>query len=157
MPFRFSNNKNAETPRAPDFALLIIRVISMVALGYYQIFNHIKSVWEFLWEQKNWELITQVEKLGIPFPTAIAVTLIFLILLSMIGIFIGIFTRVNALFLFVLLGFVLVAPILLSHSLNPQTILLYLGMLFALVFSGGGQFSLDKFLAMRKAREIQRR
>ena len=156
MPFRFAKNKNPESPIAPDFALLIIRAISTGALGYYQVFGHAKALWDFLWAQKDWSLIAQVKTLGLPYPGAIAGALIFLILLTMIGVFIGIFTRINSLFLFLLLGFVLVAPILLSPGLNPQTIVLYLGILLALMFSGGGRFSLDGFLAGRKARALQR-
>ena len=156
MPFQFSKNQNPESPLAPDFSLLIIRVITVLALGYYQIFSHLKSVWELLWEQKEWALIAQIEALKLPFPSAITTALILLLLLSMIALVIGIFTRINALVLLILLGFVLVAQLRLSLSLNPQTLVLYIGIMFALIFSGGGRFSLDFFLASRKARSLER-
>ncbi len=156
MPFHFAKTQNPENLTAPDFGLLVVRVITMVALGYYQIFNHLQSVWGYLWEQSGWKLIDQIQALRLPFPPVIAVALIFLITLAMIGIVVGIFTRFNALLLLLLLGIVLISQLRLSISLNPQALVLYIGIQITLILSGGGKFSLDHLLASRKNRTIQR-
>jgi len=156
MSFQFTSNKNPASFGSPDWGLLMIRLVLVTALAYYQILNQIQSAWAFLWNHRKWDLVNQIEGLTLPFPQVIAVSLVFLICLSMMGLTIGIFTRINALVLALLLGFVLVAPRLLSSSLSPQTLALNIGILLGLLFSGAGRFSLDYYLASRKAKAVQR-
>ncbi len=156
MPFHFSKTQPSEHISGLDFGLLVIRVITVITLGYYQIFGHLKSAWGYLWEQTDWALVDHIQNLSLPSPPTISVALIFVITLCMLGLLIGIFTRINAFILLLLLGLVLVSQLRLSASLNPQALVLFLGILMALILSGGGKFSLDSLLASRKARAIQR-
>jgi len=65
---------------------------------------------------------------------------------------VGIFTRINAFVLVLLSGVILLAPIILSATLNPQTLALYIGLFAGLAFGGGGRLSLDYALANRRER-----
>ncbi len=91
-----------------------------------------------------------------PYPGPVGIGMIVLFGFGYVAILLGFFTRINAIILFVLTGFVLFAPLELSVQLTPQSLVLYLTVLLALIFGGAGYFSLDYLLVGRRVRKKSR-
>ena len=104
----------------------------------------------FIWEKADWELINEIATRGLPMPAAIGVTLVLLLTTALIGITVGIFTRIIARILFGLTAFTLIGPLHLSLSLNPQSLVLYLALFLALACGGAARVSLDYLLTRKK-------
>jgi uncharacterized membrane protein YphA (DoxX/SURF4 family) len=68
------------------------------------------------------------------------------------GLVVGIFSRVNALVLTVLVGFAFVGHLEFSRMLNVQSAVLYLVVFLGLLWAGGGRISLDHLLSGRRSR-----
>ncbi len=150
MPFQPLPDKGPEKPNSSDFGLFIVRFISSGAFVYYQLMEQLRLGKLFIWEKEDWELINEIEALGLPMPAVIGVTFVLLLTTALIGITVGIFTRINAAILFALTAFALIGPLQLSPSLNPQSLVLYLALFLALVCGGAGRVSLDYLLTRKK-------
>lgn len=135
-----------------DFGLLGLRILVSVSMLYYQSWRQALQAWEFVWEKSPWAIADEVEKLGLPQPSMISVTLVFLLLAAPFGILIGFITRFNALVFLIALVFVLVTHLddTLSVTLNAQTLVLYMGTALILSLSGGGLLSLDGLMTRRR-------
>ena len=135
-----------------DFWLLGIRILVSVPIVYFQSRDQAFQAWGFVWEQKAWPLSDTIAALGLPQSNVISVTLIFLLLSAPLGLLLGFITRLNALVLVIALAFVLISRLdeTLSLTLNPQSLLLYLGMGVILSLSGGGLLSFDALLTRRR-------
>lgn len=135
-----------------DFWLLGIRILVSLPLIYFQSWKQATQAWGFVWENQPWTVADEIVALGLPQSPVISVLLIFLLLAAPFGVLIGFITRINALVLILTLGFVLIGQLdeTLSTTLNPQTLLLYLGMALILSLAGGGMLSLDALLTRRR-------
>jgi uncharacterized membrane protein YphA (DoxX/SURF4 family) len=120
---------------------------------YFQGWHQSVRAWEFVWKKQSWTLVDQFRELGFAIPGVVATTVIFLCIALSLGLITGVYTRICAFLLLVLVGFALVFPAELSGSLNAQALLLYAGMALTLVFCGSGRASLD-FLLTRQKEEI---
>jgi uncharacterized membrane protein YphA (DoxX/SURF4 family) len=107
---------------------------------------------DFVWDAGEWDLVGQLSEKGVTAPPVVALASVATLTISLLGVCIGIFTRINALILALLIGFILLAPIILSATLNPQSLALYVGLFVALAIGGGGRLSLDYALANRRER-----
>jgi uncharacterized membrane protein YphA (DoxX/SURF4 family) len=152
MPFQPLPDTGPEKPHPSDFGLLLIRIIAVVIFFYYQLVAQIGLGIDFVWDNGQWDLVTQLTDKGFPVPNVVALVSVAILAIALLGVCIGIFTRINALILTLLVGFVLLAPIILSATLNPQSLALYVGLFAALSLGGGGRLSLDYALANRRER-----
>lgn len=156
MPNSFSVPKhNSDGSKTYDLAAIATRLILSLVMFYYNILHQLQLAWANLWENTEWNLASQFEAKGIPAPTAMSITLVCLILLLLLGILIGLFTRINSLLLIAVLGFVLLVPLDLSTTLNPQAIVLYAALCLTLAIAGPGRASLDYYFASRKAKRLE--
>lgn len=153
MPFQPLSDNAANKPTSVDLGLLLLRLITSAALVYYQLIDQLGRARAFAWEKAEWVVADRFADLGLPLPGILAVTYIALFAIALLGFAVGFFTRINSIVLFVLAGFALVAPLELSATLNPQTLVAYLAIFLALAIGGSGKMSLDHVLAGRKARK----
>jgi uncharacterized membrane protein YphA (DoxX/SURF4 family) len=151
MPFHPLPDTGPEKPKSSDFGLLLIRVLTAATFFYYQLFDQLGFAKKFIWEKESWDLIDQLNTEGLHYTGPIAVILVAALTLSFLGLVAGVFTRINALVLLVITGFVFITPLELSPTLNPQSLALYLSLFLAFAIGGAGRVSLDFFMAGKKA------
>ncbi len=152
MAFHPLPDSGPEKPKLIDLGLFIIRIFSAAAFFYYQLREQLSLAQNYIWESGQWTLIEQLTGKGLPLPHVVAVAAVALFSISLLGVLVGIFTRINGLILTLMTGFVLLAPLILSPTLNPQSLALYIGVFAGLASGGGGRLSLDYFLADRRAK-----
>jgi uncharacterized membrane protein YphA (DoxX/SURF4 family) len=152
MPFQPLPDTGPEKPHPGDFGLLLIRIITVAIFFYYQLGTQLALAIDFIWDAGEWDLVTQLTDKGSPAPNVVALLSVAILTIALLGVLIGIFTRINGLILTLLTGFILLAPIILSATLNPQSLALYVGLFAALALGGGGRLSLDYALANRRER-----
>ena len=133
-----------------DLCPLALRFVAGLTMIYFQAWHQSIRAWAFVWDKKSWSLVDQIEELGLGLSGYIATTLVVLCAVLSLGVITGIYTRICALLLLVMMVFLLIVPVELSGNLNVQTLLLYAGISFTLVLSGGGRISLDYLLTKRK-------
>jgi len=153
MPFQPLSETSSEKPAAVDFGLLILRLVAAAAFVYYQLISLLEGARAYVWDKSDWGLADRLSELSLPFPGVLAIMFVAWFAISLLAIALGFFARFNALVVFVLAGFALVAPLELSATLNPQTLVVYLAIFFAFAVGGAGKLSLDNLLAGRKARK----
>lgn len=152
MPFNIMSDTEPDNPNGLDVGLLFLRWIGIIALMYYQVWDQVVNAARYLWNKTEWDVVDQFQSLSIPFPGPLAVSFLFLLTIFCVGIALGILTRMCSTALLLFMGFILVAPIDLSKSLNPQTLVLYMGVFLTLLLGGAGKLSLDFLLAGRKVK-----
>jgi uncharacterized membrane protein YphA (DoxX/SURF4 family) len=152
MPFQPLPDTGPEKPHLSDLGLLLIRVITVAIFFYYQMGHQLSLGIDFIWDAGEWDLVTQLTDKGFPAPSVLALSSVAVLTISLLGVLLGIFTRINALILALLSGVILLAPIILSTTLNPQSLALYVGLFAGLACGGGGRLSLDYALANRRER-----
>lgn len=152
MPFQPLPDTGPEKPKSSDFGLLVIRVLAAATFFYYQLFDQLKLASSYVWEKERWDVMDQLAKEGLHYSGPIAVAMIAALTLSFVGLVAGVFTRINALVLLVLTGFIFITPLELSKTLNPQSLALYLSIFLAFACGGAGRISLDYFMAGKKAK-----
>jgi uncharacterized membrane protein YphA (DoxX/SURF4 family) len=155
MSFQPLPDTGPEKPKLADFGLFVIRSLTVAAFFYYQLASHLISAKSFIWDVGEWDLVAQLEAKGLPMPDIFAVSATILLAISLLGVGLGFFTRFNSLLATLIIGFVLIAPITLSATLNPQTLALYLAVFAGLTFGGAGRLSLDN--ALQNHRERRRK
>ncbi|MEM7601144.1 MAG: hypothetical protein AAF357_06970 [Verrucomicrobiota bacterium] len=152
MPFQPLPDTGPEKPKSSDFGLLIIRILAAAFFFYYQLGDQLLAAKAYIWEKTDWDLAAQLAEKGLHYSGPIAVVLVMTLTLNFLGLVVGIFSRINALVLFVITGFVFITPLELSSTLNPQSLTLYLSLFLAFACGGAGRVSLDYYLAGKKAR-----
>lgn len=153
MPFQPLQDYDPDKPRLADLGLLIIRLLVVSAYAYYQLLAQLKLAVAHVWDGAEWELVGQLAALGLPSPEILAAGSIGLHAAALLGVAVGIFTRINSLLSFLICGFVLFTAIPLSPGLTPQSLALYLAVFLGLACGGAGRLSLDHLLAGRRARK----
>ncbi|MEQ1841484.1 MAG: hypothetical protein ABL994_13835 [Verrucomicrobiales bacterium] len=152
MAFHPLPDSGPEKPKMIDLGLFIIRVFCVATFFYYQLRDQLSHAQNYIWDSGEWNLIEQLGGKGLPLPHVVAVAAVSVFAISLLGVLVGILTRINALLLTLMTGFVLLAPLILSPTLNPQSLALYIGVFAGLASGGGGRLSLDYFLADRRAK-----
>ena len=152
MPFQPLSDNDPDKLQPGDLGLLIIRVITVAIFSYYQLGSQLSHAVDYVWDNGEWDLVNQLAGKNLPFPSIVTLAAVAILTISLLGVLIGIFTRFNALILTILSGFILIAPIILSATLNPQSLALYVGLFAGLALGGGGRLSLDYALANRRER-----
>ncbi len=153
MPFQPLQDSDPDKPRLADLGLLVIRLLAVATFAYYQLVRQFHLCVDYLWDGADWDLVSQLAELGLPYADIVATGSIGLQIATLLGVVLGIFTRINALLFTLMMGFVLFSAITLSASLNPQTLALYLAIFLGLACGGAGCLSLDHLLAGRRARK----
>lgn len=153
MPFQPLPDNGPKRPGSTDIGLLVIRFFTAATFGYYQLLDLLGEARARVWEKAEWSLVDRFVELGLPVPGVLAPAFVILLLVVLLAIVIGIFTRINALILFLLSAAILIVPLDLSPSLTPQALVLYLTVFVALALGGAGKASLDYRLAGRKKRK----
>lgn len=152
MSFQPLPDTGPKKPESVDFGLFVIRGLAVAAFFYYQLASQLLSAKSLLWDSGEWELVNQLERKGLPMPDILSISAILLLATALLGIGLGFFTRLNSLLVTLIVGFVLIAPITLSTTLNPQALVLYLTVFAGLTISGAGRLSLDNALQNRRDR-----
>lgn len=152
MPFLPLPDTGPEKIHLSDLGLLLIRIAPVTVFSYYQLGSQFSQAIEFIWSATEWDLVTQLDERGFPAAAILAPASVAVMAISLLGVMVGIFTRINAFILTLLSGFILLAPIILSATLNPQALSLYIGLFAGLACGGGGRLSLDYALANRRER-----
>jgi len=124
MLFQPIQDSNPDRPRLADLGLLVIRLFAVATFAYYQLARQFHFAVDFLWDGADWELVGQLAGRGFSSPEGIAVATVGLQIVTLLGVVLGIFTRISALLFALMTGFVLFTPITLSPSLNPQALAL---------------------------------
>jgi uncharacterized membrane protein YphA (DoxX/SURF4 family) len=153
MPFQPIPDKGPKRPGSSDIGLFVIRLLTAVTFSYYQLLGLLSKAKNHVWDKAEWDLVTKFLELGIPVPGVLATVFVTLLLLSIIGIVVGIFTRFNALFLLLSTIAILIVPFSLAPSLTPQALVLYIAVFLGLLLGGSGKASLDYRLAGRKKKK----
>lgn len=152
MPFQPLPDTGPAKPTASDFGLALIRLLTSTTFLYYQLFDQLMSLKQYVWDKAEWDLAAQLAERGLHYSGPIAAVMIIAMTLSFLALVVGIFTRINALVLLVITGFIFITPLELSTTLNPQSLALYLSIFLAFACGGAGRVSLDYFLAGKKAK-----
>ena len=152
MPFQPLQDSDPDKPCLADLGLLVIRLLAVATFTYYQLNRQFHLAVDHLWEGADWDLVSQLADRGLPSPDLIAAA-VGIQIVTLLGVVLGIFTRINAFLFTLMIGFLLFSAIDLSPSLNPQALALYLAIFLGLACGGAGRLSLDHLLAGRRARK----
>lgn len=152
MPFQPLPDTGPEKIHLSDVGLLLIRIAPVTVFSYYQLGSQLSQTVDFIWNAAEWDLVTQFDDKGFPAAAILAPVAVAILTISLMGVLVGIFTRINAFILTLLSGVILLTPIILSATLNPQALTLYIGLFAGLACGGGGRLSLDYALANRRER-----
>ena len=135
-----------------NLGLTILRIAAVCLLIYFEVWIHLGKAWKNIWNEESWGLVDQFESLSFPVPQAVSVVVILGALVVSLGILIGFLCRVNAAILIFILGFLLVSTVKTSDNLTAETIVLYAIVLFTLIITGPGGWSLDHYLSEQRHR-----
>ncbi len=152
MSFQPLQDPAPDKSRIADLGLLVIRLLSAATFVYYQLASQLGRAFKHVWDGTDWELAAQLAERGLPVPGIVAAVAVALLAATLLGVALGFFTRFNALVFALLTGFVLISAIILSPTLNPQALALYLTVFAGFACGGGGRLSLDHLLAGRRVR-----
>ncbi|MBU6179347.1 MAG: hypothetical protein KGR69_06765 [Verrucomicrobia bacterium] len=152
MSFQPLQDSDPDRVRPSDLGLLVIRVLTVAAFTYYQLAKQLGLALGHLWDATDWNLVTQLTERGVPSPSAVAAVATGLSAANLLGLLFGFLTRINALLLTLMTGFILFSAVSLSPTLNPQALSLYLGVFAGFCCGGAGRLSLDFLFAGHRAR-----
>lgn len=132
-----------------------LRVLSGLALVYYQGWEQFSQGWRYLWAGARWQLLDHFSS-GHPVPVAAVfafATAVFFFV-SPILLMVGFLTRINALLIFVGLVLALDKDLngVLSSTLHTQTMALYLLITLFFCINGGGLIGADRLFEQRRGR-----
>lgn len=152
MPFQPLPDNTPGKPASFDLGILVIRLITAFAFIYYELASELRNAVQYVWEQSEWSLIDQFAEKGLPLPNVLSVVFVALITVALLGVAIGIFSRINGILLTLATGALLLVPIDFGAAPTPQTLVLFLGIFLGIALGGAGKISLDFILAGRKAK-----
>ncbi len=148
-----------DSPRSsskPQFGIIPLRVGAGASLLYLHAWSQAVAAYHFLWSGTPWDAINHLKEVGLPFPTALAVTSALLTCLVAVCWLLGFLTRFfSGVFLPFALGALWVANRS-SQFNNAEISVLYFLIALTLLISGPGWLSLDTLFRQRRSKSKSR-
>ena len=133
---------------AASLGHLVLRVLAGLMIFYVHGWHKLEGLIAYLQHGTPWKLAEEVAGMHFPAPFASAIAATIVQFICSLFVIAGLFTRVNA----ALLSGVLSIAILqnLFAGRDPQLAMLYTLIMVAMIFLGGGRFSIDARLFSRE-------
>ncbi len=148
-----------DSPRSnprPNFGIIPLRVGAGASLLYLHAWSQAVAVFHFLWNGTPWDAINHLKEVGLPFPTAMAVSSALIVFLVAVCWLLGFLTRFSS---FLFLPFALGALWVANRSSqfnNAEICVLYFFIALTLLISGPGWLSLDTLFRRRRGKKKSR-
>lgn len=135
-----------------------LRILSGLALVYYQGWEQFFRGWQYLWAGSRWKLLDHfTAEHPVPVAAAFAFATAVFFFVSPVLLMVGFLTRLNAMLIFMGLVLALDKDLngVLSSTLHTQTMVLYLLITLFFVINGGGLIAADRLFDQRRSRARQ--
>jgi putative oxidoreductase len=119
---------------------LILRVVTGVSMIIFHSWGKIVGMVNFL-NGKHWKFVDTVQMMGLPLPVLFAIIATLIEFIASILIILGLFTRISAIGLALVMLFAIYLHIITKTS--AELALIYLSVFVFLALAGAGKFSLD--------------
>ena len=123
-----------------DFGNLILRVVIGASMIIFHSWGKIVGMVNFL-NGKHWKFVDTVKMMGLPLPVLFAIIATLIEFIASILIILGLFTRISAIGLALVMLFAIYLHIITKTSV--ELALIYLSVFVFLALAGAGKFSLD--------------
>jgi len=123
-----------------DLGNLILRVVTGVSMIIFHSWGKIVGMVNFL-NGKHWKFVDTVQTMGLPLPVLFAIIATLIEFIASILIILGLFTRISAIGLALVMLFAIYLHIITKTSV--ELALIYLSVFVFLALAGAGKFSLD--------------
>jgi putative oxidoreductase len=124
-----------------DLGNLILRVVTGASVIIFHSWARVVGMVKFLGSGKHWGFIDMLQKVGLPLPGFFAILVVLVEFIGSIFIILGLFTRISAIGLALVLIFAIYFQIVTKASVELS--LIYLSIFIFLALAGAGKFSLD--------------
>ncbi len=129
-----------------DLGNLILRVVSGASMIIFHSWGKLIGLFNFL-NGKPWKFVEAVQIIGLPLPVLFAILATLIEFVGSILVILGLFTRVSAIGLALVMLFAIYFHIITKTS--AELALIYLSIFVFLALVGAGNFSLDNRLAKK--------
>ena len=129
-----------------DLGNLILRVVSGASMIIFHSWGKLIGLFNFL-NGKPWKFVEAVQIIGLPLPVLFAILATLIEFVGSILVILGLFTRVSAIGLALVMLFAIYFHIITKTS--AELALIYLSIFVFLALVGAGKFSLDNRLAKK--------
>jgi putative oxidoreductase len=123
-----------------DLGNLILRVVTGASMIIFHSWGKIVGMVNFL-NGKHWKFVDTVQMMGLPLPVLFAIIATLIEFIASILIILGLFTRISAIGLALVMLFAVYFHIITKTS--AELALIYLSVFVFLALAGAGKFSLD--------------
>jgi len=123
-----------------DLGNLILRVVIGASMIIFHSWGKIVGMVNFL-NGKHWKFVDTVQMMGLPLPVLFAIIATLIEFIASILIILGLFTRISAIGLALVMLFAIYLHIITKTSV--ELALIYLSVFVFLALAGAGKFSLD--------------
>ena len=123
-----------------DLGNLILRVVTGTSMIIFHSWGKIVGMVNFL-NGKHWKFVDTVQMMGLPLPVLFAIIATLIEFIASILIILGLFTRIGAIGLSLVMIFAIYLHIITKTSV--ELALIYLSVFVFLALAGAGKFSLD--------------
>jgi len=123
-----------------DLGNLILRVVTGASMIIFHSWGKIVGMVNFL-NGKHWKFVDTVQMMGLPLPVLFAIIATLIEFIASILIILGLFTRISAIGLALVMLFAVYFHIITKTSV--ELALIYLSVFVFLALAGAGKFSLD--------------
>ena len=123
-----------------DLGNLILRVVTGASMIIFHSWGKIVGMVNFL-NGKHWKFVDTVQMMGLPLPVLFAIIATLIEFIASILIILGLFTRISAIGLALVMLFAIYLHIITKTS--AELALIYLSVFVFLALAGAGKFSLD--------------
>jgi putative oxidoreductase len=123
-----------------DLGNLILRVVTGASMIIFHSWGKIVGMVNFL-NGKHWKFVDTVQMMGLPLPVLFAIIATLIEFIASILIILGLFTRISAIGLALVMLFAIYLHIITKTSV--ELALIYLSVFVFLALAGAGKFSLD--------------
>jgi putative oxidoreductase len=123
-----------------DLGNLILRVVTGASMIIFHSWGKIVGMVNFL-NGKYWKFVDTVQMMGLPLPVLFAIIATLIEFIASILIILGLFTRISAIGLALVMLFAIYLHIITKTS--AELALIYLSVFVFLALAGAGKFSLD--------------
>jgi len=129
-----------------DLGNLILRVVSGASMIIFHSWGKLIGLFNFL-NGKPWKFVEAVQIIGLPLPVLFAILATLIEFVGSILVILGLFTRVSAIGLALVMLFAIYFHIITKTS--AELALIYLSIFVFLAITGAGKFSLDSKFGKR--------